>query len=188
MKKFEIIGNRGRKYAGEVTRHYYSKHIDDWLTKHYRYEYGKKTKYTERSSELIVKDGEVTEYGKALKRALAARLGEGFDHQIETILYDTKGDLKESTLLSKVQKLLEDKEYGKPTKKRHSIRQYIYNMGGDLEELAADMGIDPKILGSKKYWTFTNGGKATFSYNGAIYEFNFKYSENRIIWDKIDRR
>lgn len=184
MKKFEIIGNRGRKYARKVTRRYYSKRKGEWVTKVYHYEYGKKTKYSERSSELIVKDGEITEYGKALKRALVARLEPGFEIQIDTILYDTKGDLKESTLLSKIQKLIEDKEYGRPTKEKHSIRQYIYNMGGDLEELAADMGIDPKILSNKQYWTFTDGGKATFSYNGAVYEFNFKYSENRVIWDK----
>ena len=183
MKRFEIIGNRGRKYQRTVKRRYYSKKKGEWVTKVYHYEYGKQTKYTQRSSELVVQDGKITKYGEELQKALITRLGQSWEHQIGKML-NTKGDLKESTLLSKIQKTLEDREFGRPTQEKGSIRQYLYNMGGDLDELAEDMGIDPKILANKEYWIFQDSGKATFNYNGASYTFNFKYEDNKILWDR----
>lgn len=197
MKKIKIISSTGGRYSRNVTRTWYNKRLGRDVTK--TYHYGVKERYTERSSELIVKNGKITSYGEELKKALTKGKNDSWKHQIEHLLSKAtnKGaDLKESTLLSQVERAIEDEavknnianigEEGIQSRSG-SIRQYIYNMGGDIADLAADMGIPESALADSSNWTFKKGGKAIFYYNGNTYTFNFKYKDNQIKWKKERR-
>lgn len=186
MRRIKILGENVKKYRTRtVKRTYWSKKKQEYVTKIYKYQ-GYKT--VTRGQKFVVKHGKVTKYGEQLKRSLINQLGEGWRAKVESKMA-ARDDLRESTLISQLEVALADLESGqldlseKDKISRKKLRAYIYNMGGDAEDLARDLGISVKDLLNPANWTFKNDEDATFTFNGRVYEFYFKYKENTISWN-----
>ena len=181
MKKFKIISSRNYS-TRRVKRTYWSKRRQEFVTKVYEYKRYKKISSTYRGEELVVKDGKITEYGKALKAKLSKGMNESYIHEIENYMSE-KEQLKESTLLSHIESVqYEQAHKDELGPNKSNPRRFIYNMGGDIDVLAEDMGIPREELLNEKNWRFVSSEEAYFTLNGFEYTFHFKYSENSIVW------
>lgn len=72
----------------------------------------------------------------------------------------------------------------------NKISRYIYNMGGDIDEVAEDMGVDPSVLLKESNWKFTDDegnklDKPIFNYAGTDYIFTFDYNSGGIRWQLV---
>lgn len=187
MKKFRIIGQGNKSYTTRrVKRTWFNKKLGKKITKVYEYK-GYKT--TKRSQKLIVKNGKLTKYGKEYKEALIRKLGNDFRYKVEEKIFVAEkndANLKESTLVGQIERALEQAEnkYSDDSASRSKIRGFIYNMGGDVDDLAIDLGIDKKTLLDESNWRFVNSEEAYFTFGGYQYSFNFKYEENTIVWQR----
>ena len=59
------------------------------------------------------------------------------------------------------------------------IDRYIYNMGGDIESLAEDMGLEVEDLRNNDNWDWTTN---TFKFDGVLYTFKFDYEGGGVTW------
>lgn len=194
MRKIKIIGHgkkaylkeKGKKY--EVKRKWWSKKKGKYIEKKYTYDY-KGYKTTTRSSKLLVKNGKLTDYGKEVREAMVTKLGKPFEAKVDELLHKVVNkdkSLKESTFMSQIENALEQAESKSLNKdnSRAKLRTFIYNMGGDVEDLASDLGITKKELLDEKNWRFVNSEEAYFTFGGYEYSFYFKYEENEIRWQR----
>lgn len=181
MRKIKIIGHGKKAYTTRtVKRTYWSKKKGKYVTKVYKYQ-GYKT--TTRSSKLLVKNDKLTKYGKEVREAMVKKLGKPFEAKVDELLHGAE-NLKESTFMAQMENALEQAESKSLDNSRAKIRTFIYNMGGDVEDLASDLGITKKELLDEKNWRFVNSEEAYFTMNGYEYSFYFKYEENEIRWQR----
>ena len=182
MKNIKIIG-KGRKYGRKIYREW---KLKDGSTHHNTYYYQKykpKVTTTVRSSELIVKDGTITEYGKIVIKDLKES-NKLFAIKVDEKVTNAelrKESLTDSKLRSQLQRAIEEINSPNVKSKNPRARQYLYNMGADIEALAADMGISERDLVNNEYWTF-EGDKGVFRFGGNVYRFKFNYKEENITW------
>lgn len=183
MKRFKIISSRNYS-TRTVKRTYWSKKKHKFVTKTYKYKRYKNISKTTRSDKLIVRNGKLTEYGKAFKNELAKNLSESYVKDIESYISEKK-QLKESTLLSHIEGVhYEQAHKDELGPNKSNPRRFIYNMGGDIDVLAEEMGISQEELLNEKNWRFISPEEAYFTLNGYEYNFHFKYSENSIVWQR----
>lgn len=183
MKKFKIIAKgrgKGRKTSSKgirvVKRKYKLKNGTE-VTKIYTY--GIRT--TSRSTEAITRNGQLTEYGRKYVEALKQGENKAYEHTINAIV-QSNPDMTESSLIGRLENIKEQIEAHDLNKK--TVRSFIYNMGGDVDTLAADLGISKQELLYEGNWQFRNKEEAVFVYKDNYYSFSFKYDEETITWEK----
>ena len=187
MRKIKIIGQGIKSYSSrKVKSTWYNKTLGKVMTEEYTYE-GYKT--TERRSRLIVKNGKITKYGKELRDQLVRKLGDEFTYKVDEKIHAATKDnnnLRESTLISQLERALEQAaRKDDEGASRSKIRGFIYNMGGDVDSLAEDLGITKDDLLNPEKWEWIKGSdEAHFTFGGFKYTFHFKYEENAITWTR----
>ena len=188
MKRFKIIGPKAKKYKPKVViRKYWSKKKHKWIKKKYEYTHeAYKTSY--RGQALLVKNGKLTQHGKEVRaRLMAGDMSDTFKHEVDKYLTDKEHkNIKESTLMAHLENVtyqVTHKDEIDSKEGSRNPRTFIYNMGGDVDELAEDMGISKEELLNKKNWRFVSSEEAYFTLNGVEYSFKFKYEENMITWN-----
>lgn len=145
MKKFKIIAKgrgRGNKTSSKglrvVKRKYKLKNGREVIQ---MYTYGTRT--TTRSTEAITRNGQLTEYGREYIKTLKQGENEAYEHTIN-MLVQSNPDMSEASLIGRLENIKEQIESQDVNRK--TVRSFIYNMGGDVDELAADLGISKKEL------------------------------------------
>ena len=187
MKKFKIIakgrgkGNKTSSKGIRIVKRKYKLKNGQEVTKIYTYG----TRTTMRSTEAITIKGQLTEYGKKYVEALKQGENKAYEHTINMIV-ENNPDMTESSLIGRLQNIKEQIEAG-PDVNKKTIRSFIYNMGGDVDELAADLGISKQELLNEGNWQFKNKEEAVFKYAGSYYTFSFKYDEETISWEKTNK-
>lgn len=174
-----------------VKRTYYSKKLGKKVTKIYQYEfkykrppkgglggygsqglailqdkYGKKTKtYTE-----LIKDidknysrPQATQIKDDLAQALSGAAGEGVDYQMSTFFSHMQG--------------MQFNEKDELVPSKRNMLRYIYNMGGDPDELAGQIGVSTSELLDEDNW---DGDE--FSFGGRKYVLDVRYQDGIVRW------
>lgn len=160
------------RYTRTVTRRYTSKKTGK--TKVYKYTYSiykVKGRVRTRSKKHIVWRGKVTKYGEKWIQEYSKGLDISDRSELEAQVLRAERHNWSVTENSLKSRLMESR-----------TAKYIYNMGGDVEELAEEFGIDERDLINDKYWDFNN---STFTFNGTTYQFYFDYDKHSIDWKVI---
>ena len=187
MKKtFRIIAKgkgKSRKTSGKsirVVKRHYTLKDGTKVTKIYTYG----TRTTTRNTEAITRNGQLTEYGREYIKTLKQGENEAYEHTIN-MLVQSNPDMSEASLIGRLENIKEQIESQDVNRK--TVRSFIYNMGGDVDELAADLGISKKELLYEGNWQFKSKEEAVFVYRGNYYTFSFKYDEETISWEKSNK-
>ena len=182
MKYSKRISYKRKGRTISYTREYnskYGKHVkvvkNKKTGKSYAYkEYTVNGKRVRRRIKNVMKDGKLTKYGRdyieEYKRGLSISDKNDLDDKLNE--WKRKGETvtveKLTSHLSKTQ-----------------IERYIYNMGGEVEDLAADLGVDEEELLDKQRWKHWDT-TPTFEFEGVTYEFTFDYATHSITWKEAD--
>ena len=133
------------------------------------YTYTKNSKYSDVNHILMTKEGTRTKFYDQLKNKLQEAYGADADSyisQLDSWMNDAEKKNKafsEATFRSK----LEDSKREK----------YFFNMGGDIDEIAAELGTTREVLAADANWDHDN-----FKFNGWVYTFKFDYDNGGISW------
>ena len=174
-----------------VKRTYYSKKLGKKVTKIYQYEfkykrppkgslggygsqglailqdkYGKQTKtYTELIKDIDnnYSEAQATQIKDDLVQHLVGAAEEGVDYQM-------------STFFSHMQGMQFNEKNELVSSKRNRLR-YIYNMGGDPDELASQIGVSTGELLNEDNW---DGDE--FSFGGRKYILDVRYQDGVVRW------
>ena len=139
--------------------------------KSYAYrEYTVKGKKVRRRIKNIMKDGKITKYGEEYIKEYMKDLSISDRNDLEDKLNEWK---RKGTTVT-VEKL---KSHLSETK----IERFIYNMGGEMDELAADLGVKEEELLDMQKWDDWDSNP-TFTYEGVTYEFTFDYDTHSLTW------
>ena len=139
--------------------------------KSYAYrEYKVNGKVVRRRIKNVIKDGKLTNYGKQWIEEYKKGLDfeDRNDLQARIISWERRG---ETVTVEKIQSVLQSTK----------VERYIYNMGGEPDYVAEDLGVDRDVLFNATNWNFDEG---TFTYNGVVYEFTFDYADHSIRWQR----
>lgn len=140
--------------------------------KSYAYrEYKVNGKTVRRRIKNIMKEGKMTQYGREYVNEYMRGLSRSDAQDLKDWLEQEHRDGKTVT----VEKL---KSHLSSTK----IERFIYNMGGEPDDLAADLEIDESDLFDLSNWDFENN---TFKLNGKTYEFSFDYDTHNLAWKEV---
>ena len=136
-----------------------------------------------RRAEIIMKDGELTPYGREWIEEYKKGLDISDINTLDSkeIFWERHG---ETITVDKLQSLL----------KKSDVERYIYNMGGEPDDVAkslsAELGVKEDILRdslfNEKKWDFKEG---TFTYtpemgDPIVYAFTFTYADHVINWER----
>lgn len=61
----------------------------------------------------------------------------------------------------------------------NSVDRFIYNLGGDIEQVSEELGISEEDLRNPYNWDFQDN---TFTINGMQYMFSFDYDNGGVSW------
>ena len=141
--------------------------------KSYAYrEYKVNGKTVRRRIKNIMKNGKLTKYGEEwleeYKRGLDFE--DRNDLQARLLSWQRRG---ETITAEKIKSVLKDTK----------VERYLYNMGGEPDDIAEEIGVDSEALFNADNWNFNDG---IFSYNGEEYEFTFNYGSHNISWRRIN--
>ena len=135
------------------------------------YTYTRNSKYSDVNHTLLTKEGNKTKFYDKLVEKLREAYGDDVESYINML--DTKMNSA----------LKNHKAYTEATFRSQmadSARErYFFNMGGDIDEIAAELKINRDILADDAYWKGDD-----FTYNGFIYSFKFDYDNGGISWVK----
>ena len=156
-----------RKYAKNV------KIVKNKKTgKSYAYrEYKVNGKTVRRRIKNIMKDGRMTQYGQEYVEEYMQGLSTSDKNDLRAWLSQERRD-KKTVTVEKLTSHLSDTE----------VERFIYNMGGEPEDLAADLDIDESELFNVDNWNFNDN---TFTYDGKTYEFTFDYDTHNLTWKEV---
>lgn len=160
------------KYKRVITRKYTSKKTGK--TKVYKYTYSVykvNNKIKTRSVKNIIYRGKVTKYGR-----------EWLDKYKQTLDISDQNDLEARILSDERNKRTVTAQTMKSRIQENKTARFIYNMGGDIDELSEEMGVDYRDLINDKHWDFKN---ETFTFNGITYQFHFDYKSHSLVWEII---
>ena len=133
------------------------------------YTYTKNSKYSDVNHTLLTKEGNTTKFYDKLVNRLREAYGEDAESYINQL--DTKINKARAT----------HKAYTEATFRSQmadSARErYFFNMGGDIDEISAELKINRDILANDNYWNHDD-----FTYNGFVYSFKFDYDNGGISW------
>ncbi len=118
---------------------------------------GKTTKYYDKYVEAIKKNKDMDE---AQKRDMLLEL--------DVEMFSAKNKGEELTTSRFESHYLDNK-----------IDRYIYNMGGDIDALAEDMGLRVEDLRNNDNWDWITN---TFKFDGVLYTFKFDYEGGGVTW------
>lgn len=164
-----------KKFKKVVTRIYVSKKTGK--TKTYRYTYttykvNKKTKYRHSPKNIIYR-GKITKYGKEWIAKYKETLDISDQSELEAQIQTAEKNKRTITNNTMKAKLMESK-----------TERFLYNMGGgDVEELAQEMGITYEDLLNDDHWDWD---KETFTINGITYQFHFDYESHSLTWEIVE--
>lgn len=130
------------------------------------------TKTVRRRIKNIMKDGKMTQYGEEYIQEYMRGLSTSDKNDLRAWLSQERRD-KNTVTVEKLTSHLSDTQ----------VERFIYNMGGEPEDLAADLDIDESELFNKENWNFDD---TTFTYDGVTYEFTFDYATHNITWKVKD--
>ena len=162
------------------TREYsskYGKHVKIVRTKSgksYAYkEYTINGKKVRRRIKNLVKNGKVTKYGEEWLEEYRKKLDFSDQNELRAILYKAQRNKETITIEGLTSRLSNTK-----------IERFIYNMGGEVEDLAADLGVDEEDLLDTTRWKKWDSNP-TFEFDGVTYEFTFDYDTHSIKWKEV---
>ena len=164
-----------------VVRQYTSKKTGQ--KKFYTYVYSKYTvqgKSKHRQSRTIMKDGKLTKYGEKYVELYKDNLpsfSQKNDFQAKVLSWQRNG----KTLTE---------EFVTSSFTRDTTARFIYNMGGDVDDLSEDLGIAKASLLSEANWNFE---KQVFRNvdkfgNVSYYQFDFDYDSHSITYSQIGNK
>lgn len=162
-----------KKFKKVVTRTYISKKTGK--TKTYRYTYttykvNKKVKT--RSTKNIIYRGKITKYGKEWLAKYKKTLDYSDQNELESRILSDEKNKRTVTSTTMKARMMESK-----------TARFIYNMGGDVDELSEEMGISYEDLINDDHW---NWDKETFTINGITYQFHFDYESHSLTWEVVE--
>ena len=127
-------------------------------------------KTVRRRIKNIMKNGKITKYGQEwldeYKRGLD--LEDRNDLQARLLSWHRQG---ETITAEKIKSVLKDTK----------VERYLYNMGGEPDDIADEIGIDRSEFFNADNWDFR---ESIFTFDGETYEFSFDYSTHNISWRK----
>ena len=158
------------------TREYnskYGKHVkivkNRRTGKSYAYrEYKVNGKTVRRRIKNLVKNGKVTQYGEEWLQEYSRNLDLSDRNELRAILYKAQRDKETITIEGLTSRLSDTK-----------IERFIYNMGGEVDDLAEDLGVEEEDLLDTTKWRNWDSNP-TFEYDGVTYEFTFDYDTHSI--------
>lgn len=163
---------RSKKFIRTVRRTYISKKTGKKRVYKYTYTiYKVNGKTRTRSVKNVVYRGKLTKYGKAWVEAYSKNLDRADRNDLQARLLNAE-QLHKTVTVNSIKSMLSE----------NRTARYIYNMGGDIDELAEEMNLDPRELVNERNWDFN---KSRFTYNGLTYEFYFEYDEHSIHWELV---
>ena len=163
---------RQAKKIKTIKRVYVSKKTGKKKTYTYEYEtFNINGKTVHRSRRNVVFRGKITKYGKEWLEKYKKNLDISDANDIERYVLSAEREgrtLKASSAISHLQE--------------NKTARFIYNMGGNIDDLAEEMGVTYEDLVNDKHWDFN---KSEFTVNGVTYRFTFEYREHNIIWEIV---
>lgn len=176
-KNISYVNKKGTRVS--YTRTYNSKYgrnvkiVKNRRTgKSYAYrEYKVNGKTVRRRIKNIMKNGKMTQYGEEYIQEYMRGLSTSDKNDLRAWLSQERRD-KNTVTVEKLTSHLSDTQ----------VERFIYNMGGEPEDLAADLDIDESELFNQQNWNFNDN---TFTYDGVTYEFTFDYDTHNLTWKVV---
>lgn len=167
-------------------RTYYRKKKGEWVTKYYKYNYDESKGYGTQVGKLMFKSGKTTKLYDKLKIEIKKKYK---DWQADKIIDNLDARIREArrkgriyelnTFISHLKGVEFDEEMHQLVESKRNIERYIYNMGGDPDELANQIGVKLNTLLDNDNWsedTFINPTSL------ASYSLNVRYEDGVVTW------
>lgn len=163
-----------REYSNKYGKHV--KIVKNRRTgKSYAYkEYTVNGKKVRRRIKNLVKNGKVTQYGEEWLEEYKRNLDFSDQNELRAILYKAQRNRETITIEGLTSRLSNTK-----------IERFIYNMGGEVDDLAADLGVEEEELLDQQRWKNWDSNP-TFEFEGVTYEFTFDYDTHSITWKAVN--
>lgn len=168
-------------------RTYYKKKTGEWVTKYYKYNYDESKGYGTQVGKLMFKSGKTTKLYDKLKIEIKKKYK---DWQADKIIDDLDARIREArrkgriyelnTFISHLKGVEFDEEMHQLVESKRNIERYIYNMGGDPNELANQIGVSRDTLLNKNNWS-----DSTFSFNDNKFSLDVRYEDGVVKWTVV---
>lgn len=163
---------KSRRHYRTITRTYTSKRTGKTKTYVYKYDvYKVQGKRVHRGTKNIMYRGKITKYGAKWIEEYKRGLDVSDRNELEAQLLSGEKNKRTITSTSMVSRMQED-----------STSRFIYNMGGDVNDLSKELDVDYDELINKENWDFK---QSTFSYKGKTYQFYFEYESHELRWELV---
>lgn len=144
-------------------------------TKIYEYKYDTykvqgKTKH--RSKRNVIWRGKVTKYGQKWIEEYSKGLDISDRNELEARLLSAERNRKTVSETSLKSMLSENR-----------TARYIYNMGGDIDDIARELDVSESDIVREKNWDFD---RSILTINGISYQFYFDYKSHSMRWEIIE--
>lgn len=140
--------------------------------KSYAYrEYKVNGKTVRRRIKNVVKNGKITQYGKEWLKEYSKDLDFSDKNMLEDKILAAERHGDTLTTESIMSRMRTDK-----------TNRYIYNMGGEPEDIARDLGVSEEDVLNAQNWDFDTG---ILEIDGRRYKFTFDYASHSMQWKEI---
>ena len=174
-----------KSYAKKRT--YYRKKKGEWVTKYYKYSYSEGKGYGTRVGKLMFKSGKTTKLYDKLVKEIKTKYKEW---QADRLIKDLNTHINKArekhtiyelnTFLSHLRGVEFDEEMHQLIESKRNIERYIYNMGGDPDELASQIGVSRDTLLNENNWS-----DSTFSFNDNKFSLDVRYEDGVVKWTVV---
>lgn len=160
-----------KRFKRKVVRRYKLK-SGKTVTKTYYYnQYNVNGRTKSRSEKNIVWRGKLTKYGEKWQKEYNKHLSIDEKSELQDYINDAIHDKKTMTSTKLKSKLSENQ-----------VERYIYNMGGDIDDLAEDFGVDRGEIIDAENWDFD---ESILTIDGRKFQFKFDYKSHSIIYSEV---